>query len=329
MSHSVKSIGGEQRGAISRDRLEGVKEKPATKLFEVVADRRQDSLPAFLQGSGVFRNSGKVLQQHGFKVAAAYYPKADLVLPEPRYVQTGVDVEEVEGKRYEIPVVKDQWDVLLNEKMQQLKLGSVDDEKCQVTSWINGVEGRAPGAGIACPWRSSYCIREESVIVTVPTLGIDHHTRKTECAEYGTDSGTDEIDFADMANIRKDHGFLEKDNKVLFELGDKKKELEFSNTGEAITAAKLLEELRFIRLVMKNDQRNNPYQADIDRYEKAKGEVQDREFARQRVKETLQKMEEDIQKLSPEEGKKLRDTLEALKKKEAEKGESDWVMLYK
>lgn len=198
MSHLIKPVGGEQRGVVSRESL----------------------------------------QKEGFEVASAYYPRADLVLPEPRFVQTGVDVKEVEGRRYEVPIVEDRWDAVHDQKLKTFQelTSSVVNAHC--TAWV---------ATMNCNKA-----RVEDKCKTVKSGMGENMEFNSVCERIvkGTYNYFD-VHYTDVENIHQDTPFLGiGDPWVRFKVSGKEYELLFSSEEEAVRAAGLLEDLRFINRAM-------------------------------------------------------------------------------
>ncbi|MBI1970223.1 hypothetical protein HYS47_00595 [Candidatus Woesearchaeota archaeon] len=181
-------------------------------------------------------------------------------LPEPRYVQTGVKVEYVAGKRFEIPEIEDRWDDIRDEKADALRkiLGSNDD--CDsIIIRAQGVECQDYRTECRGSWRTETSTCSDEIYDEKHIRNMDYdphcqngHVTKTVCdgTTYAALRTTFDISYTEMYGISKSTSFLNDDN-VCFDSDDGESySLDTSSSGAAAEAASLMKELRDINQAM-------------------------------------------------------------------------------
>ena len=183
-------------------------------------------------------------------VADDYIPRAEIRLPETRYVPGETKTEFVDGKKYEIPQVRDLWAEIRDLKVAELNSLSGTQEECTRMS--------ATETTLTCYKKTSDCVKWEDNYVERETLKggtIRVRSGTKSCISWGPSYAYTAFasEYQSMTDIRREDGIFDDDN---LSIGDTT--LDFKTPSAASRAAQVLEELRYITIAMATDRSTAP-----------------------------------------------------------------------
>src|SRR3989338_2085140 len=210
-------------------------------------------------------------------------------LPEPRYVQTGVETVYIwkkdngeqkqenfsfppgtdkpyrfqiilpgEEKRFDITQLLDRWDEVRGEKAEQLTHLLESSEDC------DHYKGTlASGSQFKCEYQSRHCTKygEEEDCSPDYDQDFDGHIKRSGeicetkeiCVAWEKATPTRfKESYLDISRIQKSDGLFDKDNLIFYNRKGKKYEVDFESEDYAIHAVELLTELQDISIAMEN-----------------------------------------------------------------------------
>ncbi len=225
-----------------------------------------------MTGEGVLEKYVGVLKSYAIAGAIALstllpqQARADsyVPLPEPRYVQEKVDYKTAGGKQFAVPVIKDAWTELLEQKAQKLE----DIVYMGCGGWHESLCARScdhfkvSSTAINCEDDVKVCIKWET---ETPSINLCNTMRGDDCSSKRVCTGgyrthRESVFYApysELYDIRQCGGWgLDSDN-VCFRRGGKDYDFDTQDSGTAARAAELMRELKSISLQIARDGRSH------------------------------------------------------------------------
>lgn len=179
--------------------------------------------------------------------AAFAKPAISAGLPETRYVQMGVEVKYVLEQKYEIPLLEDRWSAVRDNAVVRLRriIGETDYEMITIDS--QGITAKT--ADFVCTdygYKSAWCE--------------DHHWNDKNCereclsGKYDNWETEFSISYGEMRRIRQSTGILNDDN-IEFNVGKKTYSIDTANSGVAVRAVELLQDICDIIETMEKEEK--------------------------------------------------------------------------
>lgn len=178
-----------------------------------------------------------------------YIPRAEIRLPEARYIPGEIKSELVDGIRYEIPQIRDLWTEMRDFKVAELNGLSETQEECTRMS--------ATETTVTCYKQTRDCLHSEPDYEEHENAkgGTIRVRSGTKCTSWGPsyEKTVFSLEYRNMTDIRREDGIFDDDNLSVGDIT-----LDFKTSSSASRAAQVLEELRYLTTVIAMDKSTAP-----------------------------------------------------------------------
>ena len=228
---------------------------------------------------------------------ADYVPSPDVRLPEQRYEQTGTETKIILDHKVEIPQFRDNWENARKQLTDELHSLLTKTDICNtVNIQPEGISCMVTGSlcnGGSWSWDStancetkdtreynydkqkwekgttSVC-SGEYVCSTGTSVTVEYNHLETATARFTNENnpGIHPTDYGRLFDIHTGNGLAGDDNLCLRGPSGEAHEMDLDSEGQAIRAARLLENLRYVSKQIKDDTTSSPLQESQEQAQK-------------------------------------------------------------